>query len=59
MFVCGTPFVSVVVVVFVVVVTVVAITCIFSCHLKKSYLTLYIQGVPGGMCQTSGGYSLC
>jgi hypothetical protein len=21
--------------------------------------TLYIQGVPGGMCQTSGGYSLC
>jgi len=36
MFVCGTPFVSVVVVVFVfVVVTVVAIKCIFSCHLKK------------------------
>jgi len=23
------------------------------------YIYIYIQGVPGGMCQTSGGYSLC
>jgi len=26
-------------------------------HLK--YIYIYIQGVPGGMCQTSGGCSLC
>jgi len=23
------------------------------------YIYIYIQGVPGGMCQTSGGCSLC
>jgi len=24
-----------------------------------AYTHIHIQGVPGGMCQTSGGYSLC
>jgi hypothetical protein len=26
---------------------------------KPAHRTHYIQGVPGGMCQTSGGCSLC
>ena len=28
-------------------------------HLMLVLFYIYIQGVPGGMCQTSGGCSLC
>jgi hypothetical protein len=27
--------------------------------MKKHWILVHIQGVPGGMCQTSGGCSLC
>ena len=36
--------------------------CNVDCNVQvaiKSYIYIYIQGVPGGMCQTSGGCSLC
>ena len=33
------------------------ITFVFTFHIRCIYV--YIQGVPGGMCQTSGGCSLC
>jgi len=30
-----------------------------SVKLRRYVYNIYIQGVPGGMCQTSGGCSLC
>jgi hypothetical protein len=39
------------------------IVFVFNAQLLRYILTIahnsYIQGVPGGMCQTSGGCSLC
>ena len=33
--------------------------CVCVCVCVYIYIYTYIQGVPGGMCQTSGGCSLC
>jgi len=41
--------------------TLTAILCEFRSFFVVFYIYIYIytQGVPGGMCQTSGGCSLC